>query len=134
MRRGSIFAIAVLVLGLGTLTTLSTTRATQEVAPEVQERLEHLRADLDEVKEDLPYACCINPACNFCALVDGACPCATNIETEAGVCGECLLGWHAGLGHAPGVEAADVKGLSGDALKTMYEKLEKHFSGHTHEH
>ena len=105
-----------------------------QLAPEVQDRLDHARAELDGVKSDLPgYQCCINPACNFCALATGVCPCAANLTT-AGVCGECLLGWHAGRGHAEGVEADQVKTLSGPMLAAMYDKLAENFSGHVHEH
>ena len=107
----------------------------QEHSGDVQDELTHVRADLDAVKNKLEqYACCVNPSCNFCALAVGVCVCDANIRTAVGVCGECLLGWHAGRGHSTGVEAADVKGLQGEVLKTMYDELAKHFAPHAHEH
>ena len=104
-----------------------------QLPSEVQDRLGHVRSDLDGVKSDLPtYDCCTNPSCNFCALASGICVCDHNIKTEAGVCGECLLGWQAGKGHSTDVAADDVRPIHGEILQTMYDELEAHFSPHVH--
>ena len=86
------------------------------------EKLAAIRADLVGVKSELGmYSCCINPSCSFCALATGMCPCGDGAANGEGVCGECLLGWQAGQGNIPGVNADDVNPMSGDMLQMMYE-------------
>ncbi len=87
------------------------------------EKLAAIRADLVGVKAELGmYSCCINPSCSFCALATGMCPCGDGAAAGGdGVCGECLLAWQAGQGNIPGVNADDVKPMSGDMLQMMYE-------------
>lgn len=86
------------------------------------EKLAAIRADLAGVKADLGmYSCCLNPSCSFCALATGMCPCGDGAVNGDGVCGECLLGWQAVQGNIAGVNADDVKAISGDMLQMMYE-------------
>lgn len=85
------------------------------------EKLAQIRTDLVEVKSKLGmYSCCLAPACNFCALATGMCPCGDNVKKDEGVCGECLLGWAAGQGAIDGIDPADVKGMTGQMLEMMY--------------
>jgi hypothetical protein len=47
--------------------------------------------------------CCIKPACAFCAISGGDCPCADNLKAgKGGVCPECFGGWYAGQGSLDG--------------------------------
>ncbi len=82
-------------------------------------------ATLVKAKKDLgaagSYHCCIKPECNFCALAADKCPCADNVKTPMGVCGECFLGWKAGAGHVEGVDPNNVKLIGEDMAKMMYQ-------------
>lgn len=135
MKRNRVIVLVVSLLVVTSVALTAATMARQHEHGDVEQRLSHVRSELDGVKADLPmYSCCINPACNFCALTAGMCPCGDNVTTETGVCGECFLGWEAGIGHVEGVEADQVRMIHGDMLQMMYDKLSEHFSGHTHEH
>lgn len=97
-------------------------------SPEVEKQLNEVRADLKQVKGEMPALnCCIGPACNFCPLAAGKCPCGHNVKTEAGVCGECFLGWKAGQGEIQGVEPGEVQMIEGKMVDMMYKMQEKHF-------
>jgi hypothetical protein len=61
------------------------------------------------------YTCCIKApegakaaGCDLCAKETGSCQCGVNLAAGKGVCGECLSGWKAGRGAAPGVQARSV--------------------------
>lgn len=94
------------------------------------EKLAAIRAELVSVTAELGmYSCCLDPACTFCALATGMCPCGDGATNGEGVCGECLLGWQAGQGNLAGVDAADVKPMRGDMLQMMYEARAGSLSG-----
>ena len=94
---------------------------TGKLSPALEKRLNDVRRDLTSLKGEMPdLACCIGPACNFCPLVAGKCPCGMNVRTENGVCGECYDGWHASQGRMPGVKAADVKHWAPAMLESMF--------------
>jgi hypothetical protein len=77
-------------------------------------------AALDRAKRVLAeaglYGCCVRPGCDMCAF-EADCPCGSEIlkgAKNAGVCGRCVDGWHAGHGAFEGVEMADVHhGMTG---------------------
>ena len=103
------------------------------------EKLAQIRQDLVEVKAELGmYSCCIAPSCNFCALATGMCPCGDRARQGEGVCGECLLGWHAGQGSIAGINAEDVTGMEGRILDMMYRQRAQATPGketaHSHRH
>ena len=100
-----------------------------KLPPAVEKRLNDMRRDLTTLKGEIPgLACCIGPACNFCPLVAGKCPCGMNVRSENGVCGECFDGWHAGQGRMPGVKANDVKHWNAAMLDSMFKARLQHFS------
>ena len=125
------------VLSILLLTSLLLTISAQQMvrmdagklSPKVEKALEDIRRNLIEVKSEMPgMACCIGPACNFCPLVAGKCPCGLNIRSESGVCGECYDGWHAGQGRMQGVKAADVKHWNATMLASMFKARASIFS------
>lgn len=65
------------------------------------------RAAMDAAKRRLAadgrYACCIKPACDLCARVNGSCACAASVAQGKGACGECFAGWKAGRGAMSGI-------------------------------
>jgi hypothetical protein len=139
MRKGFI-AVAVVT----TLLALSLVYVSGSSMPQF-DKLAQIRTDLVEVKGELGmYSCCLAPACNFCALATGMCPCGDNVKSDQGVCGECLLGWAAGQGAIDGINVADVKGMSGQMLEMMYrqraastpgnEVAHQHAAQQTHQH
>ncbi|MEP7271274.1 MAG: hypothetical protein ABI882_07195 [Acidobacteriota bacterium] len=70
------------------------------------------RAKMDAAKAKMAaagkYDCCIKPTCDMCARNGGTCECAASVAAGRGACGECLEGWHAGLGVVKGVEPGAV--------------------------
>lgn len=115
MRRGLIALTVVATLLSVSLSYVSASSHTQF------DKLAQIRTDLVEVKGELGmYSCCLAPACNFCALATGMCPCGDNVKKDEGVCGECLLGWAAGQGAIDGIDPGDVKAMSGQMLEMMY--------------
>jgi hypothetical protein len=100
-----------------------------KLSPALEKRLDDVRKELTAVKGDMPgLACCIGPACNFCPLVAGKCPCGMNVRSVSGVCGECYDGWHAGQGRMPGVKAGDVKHWNAAMLDSMFKARVQLFS------
>ncbi|HZO90180.1 MAG TPA: hypothetical protein VFB38_17765 [Chthonomonadaceae bacterium] len=65
------------------------------------------------------YTCCINPPCEFCAVHMAMCPCGKNLAAGKAVCRECKGGWDVGEGRIPGVNAAEVKGMSAQQVASM---------------
>lgn len=100
-----------------------------KLPPKVEKQLQDVRRDLNALKGSMPgLACCIGPVCSFCPLVDGKCSCGMTVRTDAGVCGECYDGWHAGQGRMPGVKAADVKHWNKATLESMFKARAALFS------
>ena len=71
-------------------------------------------AALDRAKRVLSeagrYGCCVRPGCDMCAF-EADCPCGSELlkgAKNAGVCGQCVDGWHAGHGAFEGVDMAHV--------------------------
>jgi len=62
------------------------------------------------------FACCIRGGCGQCAH-EGSCPCGGDLASKKhGVCGDCLDGWHSGLGAFDGIDLAEVTLATGDGL------------------
>jgi hypothetical protein len=65
------------------------------------------------------YSCCLSKPCGFCAMYMAMCPCGKNLAAGKPVCRECKGGWEVGEGRIPGINAADVKGMSVDQVMRM---------------
>jgi len=55
------------------------------------------------------YGCCIEDACDECALAHQSCQCASNLKAGKDVCTQCYGGWQRGEGAVKGVNVKDVK-------------------------
>jgi len=64
---------------------------------------------LEEAKEDLVYNCCIEDACDRCALDHQSCQCKKDLRAGKGICSDCYAGWQMGHGKIEGIKAGDVK-------------------------
>ena len=77
------------------------------------QRLDEVRTTLEAVKTELneqgEYNCCVQPACDWCALHEGNCECFSNLQEGEAVCPGCGLGWHNGQGIVDGVESSSVE-------------------------
>lgn len=143
-RKVFIGAAAVLFLAAFTLSAHQMQKmAMKPLPPKVEQQLMGVRKDLNSVKTELPeMGCCNDPACNFCPLVAGKCPCGMNVKTDVGVCGECKQGWAAGDGRVAGVNPSQVKDLNREMLMMMYQARAMSFpkgqkqmpAGHDHNH
>jgi hypothetical protein len=92
--------------------------APQEAAPPPapatpEEQLAQVKKQLEDLKMAMAnegkYACCVEPACDWCLLTEGECKCRDNIEAGKEVCAGCGLGWHNGQGNVEGVDSSKVK-------------------------
>jgi hypothetical protein len=87
--------------------------AADPVAVSPDSRLANIKTELKAVKSELTaagkYNCCVQPACDWCALKEGECPCHDNLLAKKVVCPDCGLGWHNGLGVVKGVKVSQVK-------------------------
>jgi hypothetical protein len=89
--------------------------------PELAEARERINQAKRTLVSEERFTCCVRKGgCDTCAH-EGNCPCGTDLaalavardkgepgEKDAGVCGDCLDGWHRGHGAFPGIAAADV--------------------------
>jgi hypothetical protein len=89
--------------------------------PELEEARGRLNTAKRTLVEEGRFSCCVRKGgCDTCAH-EGNCPCGADLaalvvakdkgeagEKGAGVCGDCLDGWHRGHGAFPGIAAADV--------------------------
>ncbi len=73
---------------------------------------------LGEAKEDLVYNCCLEDACDRCALDHQSCQCGKDLRAGKGVCSDCYAGWQMGQGN-------DIPGITKD-------KVKPNFHGHKH--
>ena len=73
---------------------------------------------LEEAKEDLVYDCCLEDACDRCALDEQSCQCGRDLRAGKGVCSDCYAGWQMGHGK-------DIPGMTRDKVK---------LSLHSHNH
>ncbi len=73
---------------------------------------------LEEAKEDLVYNCCLEDACDRCALDHQSCQCSKDLRAGKGVCSDCYAGWQMGQGK-------DIPGIT-------KEKVKPNFQGHKH--
>lgn len=84
-----------------------------QVAVTLEARLQNIKSELKTAKVDLTaegkYNCCVNPACDWCALREGECQCHDNLMAKKAVCPDCGLGWHNGRGVVKGVKVNQVK-------------------------
>ncbi len=76
-------------------------------------RLANIKSELKTMKSELTaagkYNCCVQPACDWCALKEGECPCHDHLLAKKAVCPDCGLGWHNGQGVVEGVKVGQVK-------------------------
>lgn len=81
--------------------------------PAPSENIAKAKSLLIEAKKALMkegnYSCCIEDACDECALAHDNCPCASNLKAGKDVCTQCYGGWQRGEGAVEGVKAKDVK-------------------------
>jgi hypothetical protein len=73
---------------------------------------------LAEAKEDLVYNCCLEDACDRCALDHQSCSCSKDLKAGKGVCSDCYAGWQTGQGK-------DIPGMT-------KEKVKPNFHSHAH--
>ncbi len=97
--------------GHETETTQSSPDTTSTLSPEA--RLKNIGTELKILKSELAadgkYNCCVNPACDWCALKEGECLCHDNLLAKKSICPDCGLGWHNGQGVVEGVKVGQVK-------------------------
>ena len=78
-----------------------------------QADLKIARRQMDAAKKKLAaqgrYSCCVKPACDLCARVNGSCACAGNVASGKGACGDCYGGWQGGRGALKGVDRKSVQ-------------------------
>ena len=71
------------------------------------------KKNLQEAKAKLAqeskYDCCMEDACDYCAVHDGSCGCAHDVKKGEHICIECYAGWQQGKGDVPNVKKEDVK-------------------------
>lgn len=130
LRRNALIvaAASLLVGGLALAAQQMPQMQMKPLPPKVNKQLMTTRKDLNAVKSELPeLGCCNDPACNYCPLIAGKCPCGMNVTTDVGVCGECKLGWEAGHGRIAGVQPDQVKTIHGDMLMMMEKMREMSF-------
>lgn len=125
----SVFAVLTLLLaGISIYAQQMQRMQEKPLPPAVEKELTQVRQGLNDVKPKLPeLGCCNDPACNYCPLVAGKCPCGMNVKTEVGVCGECKMGWDAGNGRVAGVQATQVRTLNKEMLMMMEKMRVMHF-------
>lgn len=130
LRKNALFvaAASVLIGGLAIAAQQMQQMPMKPLPPKVDKQLSAARKDLNSVKTQLPeLGCCNDPACNYCPLISGKCPCGMNVTTDMGVCGECKLGWEAGHGRVANVKPEQVKTIHGDMLMMMEKMREMNF-------
>ncbi|MBI3364760.1 MAG: hypothetical protein HY033_07625 [Ignavibacteriae bacterium] len=54
------------------------------------------------------YDCCMEDACDYCALHEGSCSCAPDLKKGNHVCLECYAGWQQGKGDVPNIKKENV--------------------------
>jgi hypothetical protein len=54
------------------------------------------------------YDCCIEDACDYCALHEGSCSCAPDLKKGNHVCLECYAGWQQGKGDVLNIKKENV--------------------------
>ena len=134
MKKALLGSLMFLVIATGTMALLNltdlavvTAEAQDMPMPSAAERatLGELHQRLAEFKDGLrsagKYSCCLTEGCDFCALAEAMCPCRGKLANGEAVCGECKMGWQAGMGSLPGVDAADVRSLPDPMAKMMME-------------
>lgn len=118
------FLLLVFIVSLISLSTIShaqVKRTTQKTS--AVEKIKTAQKLLREAKLELmktgKYDCCIEDACNQCALDHQSCPCYKDLKAGNPVCPECYSGWQRGEGRDKEIKPEDVK---------------TKFSTHKHEH
>ena len=90
-----------------------TAKSTGSQATSASENIATAESLLTEAKNSLmkegKYSCCIEDACDECALAHQSCPCANNLIAGKDVCTQCYGGWQRGEGAVKGVNVKDVK-------------------------
>ena len=83
-----------------------TGRATGAVL--VAESKEKLTAAKKQLEAEGKYDCCMEDACDHCALNEGSCTCAPDVKKDGHVCNECYAGWQQGRGDVPNIKPEHV--------------------------
>ena len=64
------------------------------------EQITEIKSKLREAKiqlaQESKYDCCIEDACDHCAIHEASCPCAPELKKGEHVCTECYTGWQPG--------------------------------------
>ncbi len=84
-----------------------------QTAGDPKGKIQQAKLLLKEAKKALVrqgnYDCCIEGACDRCALDHQNCHCRAAVKSGKAVCSDCYAGWQHGEGDVPGVEASQVK-------------------------
>ena len=86
---------------------------TQKEEPKTGEMLlAESKEKLKEAKRSLAqegkYDCCIEDECDYCALHEGSCSCASDLKKGEHVCLDCYAGWQQGKGDVPNIKKENV--------------------------
>jgi hypothetical protein len=96
-----------------------------QVKPELLDALEDARGRIADVQRQLiqsdVYHCCIKPACTFCEIAQGSCPCGDLLKQGQGVCTECFGGWYAGQGALERDKVTIEPNPDGGASRILYD-------------
>lgn len=121
--RGVFWAVlvtAMLVVGGMGLRGFAATGHAHAAAP-VPKRALQLQRSINQYAAQLAREgkanCCVRPACSYCVIHAGECPCAKHVAANQPVCRECKGGWDAGEGVVPGKTAAEIKVMPAAPLK-----------------
>lgn len=78
-----------------------------------QQKIAAAKKLIQQAKGDLTregaYRCCIEPACDECALDHQNCPCLRNVKAGKPVCNQCYAGWQRGEGREKSIDPKNVK-------------------------
>ena len=93
-------------------------------AGDAKQQIQAARAALKDAKHTLGETmdCCMEPACDFCALAIEKCPCGANIKAGKPICGNCADGWEAGRGDVPNIDKSKIKRYTPEIAKMMFDK------------
>ncbi|MBI1807379.1 MAG: hypothetical protein HYR76_10050 [Ignavibacteria bacterium] len=74
----------------------------------IAEGKEKLTEAKKKLAQEDKYDCCIEDDCDYCALHEGSCSCASDLKKGDHVCLECYAGWQQGKGDVPNIKKENV--------------------------